>query len=197
MEIQEGNAANGLVTAGGAVVGVQTEGGRVDADKVVVAVGSWAGRFFRDLDIELPVEPVKGQMLLFKTEPGFLSRIVLEGNRYVIPRSDGHILVGATMERVGFDKTTSDTAKKELQGWAFDRVPELASKPLVKHWAGLRPGSPSGVPYIGKVSSISGCYVNGGHFRNGVVLGLGSARLLASLVLGTTLPLAAAPYQVA
>jgi len=133
-------------------------------------------------------------MLLLKTPPGWLSRIVLTDDCYLIPRRDGHVLVGSTMEYVGYDKSTTEEAREALSAAAFKLVPGLADFPLVKHWAGLRPGSPIGVPYIGEHPEISGLFVSAGHFRNGVVMAPASARLLADLVLGRTPVLDPEPY---
>jgi glycine oxidase len=134
-------------------------------------------------------------MLLFKTEPGVIRRIVLEENRYVIPRRDGHVLFGSTLEEVGFDKSTTESARNELHALAIKRFPALENYPVVKHWAGLRPGSPSGIPYIATHPSLEGLYINAGHFRNGVVLGPASARLMTNIVAGTIPIVPQEPYS--
>jgi glycine oxidase len=134
-------------------------------------------------------------MLLFKTAPGLIKRIVLEENRYVIPRQDGHVLFGSTLEEAGFDKSTTEAARKELHQLATERFPALQNYPVVKHWAGLRPGSPSGIPYIAAHPFLEGLYINTGHFRNGVVLGPASAKLMANLVTGTNPILPQEPYS--
>ena len=129
------------------------------------------------------MQPVRGQMLLFGAEPGIISRIVLDRGHYVIPRRDGNVLMGSTLEYTGFHKETTDEALAELSAIAVNRFPVLKDYPITRQWAGLRPGSPQGVPYIGPFPGIEGLYVNSGHFRNGVVLSPASARLLADLVL--------------
>lgn len=152
--------------------------------QLVVAGGAWSGELLRPLGLDLPVEPVRGQMLLYRTEPGTVQRILLYKDRYVIPRRDGHVLVGSTLERVGFNKQTTETARVDLEAAATEIVPALADFPVEQHWAGLRPGSPDGTPFIGKHPYISGIYINSGHYRNGVVLGPASAQLLAGQLLG-------------
>jgi glycine oxidase len=120
--------------------------------------------------------------------------MVLESNRYVIPRRDGRTLFGSTIEDVGFDKQTTKAARDELYRIATERFPILKQYPVEAHWAGLRPSSPAGVPFIGRHPQIDGLFINAGHFRNGIVLGPASARLLADLVLERPPILDPAPY---
>jgi glycine oxidase len=122
-------------------------------------------------------------MILLRGQPGQVRRIVLDGGRYVIPRRDGRILVGSTLEHVGFDKTTTDSARSDLHAAALRLIPALADCELEHHWAGLRPGSPTGVPCIARHPDLTNLYINAGHYRNGVVLGPASARLLADILL--------------
>jgi glycine oxidase len=131
-----------------------------------------------------PVHPVKGQMLLLRGEPGAVQRIVLGETRYVIPRRDGRVLVGSTMENADFDKTPTELAKQSLLASARELIPLLGDYRLERHWAGLRPGSPAGVPFIGPHPELEGLFFNAGHYRNGVVMGPASARLVADLLLG-------------
>jgi len=142
----------------------------------------------------LAVEPVRGQMILFRASPELLKRIVPDQGRYMIPRRDGHILMGSTVEHVGLDKRTTESAREELVAAALKLVPELAKAEVVKHWSGLRPGSPDGVPFIGPHPDIEGLFVNTGQFRNGVVMGLASAELAANHMTGRTPILDDTPY---
>jgi glycine oxidase len=136
-------------------------------------------------------------MLLFKADPGWLRHIVLGDGHYAIPRRDGHVLVGSTLEYVGFDRRTTGDARTLLLNFVRRYLPDLLADGPVKQWAGLRPGSPRGIPFIGEVPGIDGLYVNAGHFRNGVVLGLASARLLRGIMTGTVAidDLDPAPYS--
>lgn len=177
------------------VSGVQTPAGRIVAERVVVTAGAWSGHLLAALGTEVPIEPVKGQMLLIRARPGLLSRIVLDDGHYLIPRRDGRVLVGSTMERSGYDKGTTEAARQELLAAAFELVPALRDYPLERQWAGLRPGSPDGIPYIGEYPAVKGLYLNSGHFRNGVVMAPASARLLADLLLGRPPILDPAPYS--
>ncbi len=121
-------------------------------------------------------------MLLFKAEPGFLSHILLAKGHYVIPRRDGRILVGSTMEDVGFDKSTTHQAMLNLRHFIHEYIPGLLNFPLERQWAGLRPGSPNGIPVIAPHPEIKDLYINAGHFRNGVVLAPASAKLLTDII---------------
>jgi glycine oxidase len=174
----------GLDISSGRVQEVITTNHRFSAEKVVIATGAWSAQLMETLGQKLEVEPVRGQMILFKSQPDLLHRITLNGGRYLIPRKDGHVLMGSTLERVGFDKVTTDEARVSLYQSALVMAPALADFPVVGHWAGLRPGSPEGIPMIGGVPGVDGLFVNVGHFRNGVAIGLASCQLLADLVLG-------------
>jgi glycine oxidase len=187
----------GLARSGSRVTGVAVAGGGLEADAVLVTAGAWSGGLLEGVGLRLPVRPIRGQMLAFAGEPGRVRRIVLAGGRYVIPRRDGHVLVGSTLEDAGFERATTAAAREDLAAAAARIVPGLAELPLARHWAGLRPGSPDGVPWIGPVEGVPGLFVNVGHYRNGVVLGPASARLAADLILGRSPILDPAPYAVA
>ena len=184
VRVVENCAATAFLHEGGKIVGVQTAQGEMRAERVVVAAGAWSGELLLTLGIELPVKPMKGQMILFKCDEDFLPSMVLAKRRYAIPRKDGHILVGSTLEDVGFDKTTTADALESLRATAIDLLPDLANAEVVKHWAGLRPASPEGIPYIGPVPGHDGLWLNCGHFRNGLVLAPASCQLLTDLMLG-------------
>ncbi|MGP3792317.1 MULTISPECIES: glycine oxidase ThiO [unclassified Pseudomonas] len=184
VEIHEHCSVQGFIRNHGRVVGVQTVLGELHAERVVVAAGAWSGELLKTLGLELPVEPVRGQMILFKCAEDFLPSMVLAKGRYAIPRRDGHVLVGSTLEYTGFDKSTTEEALASLRASAAELLPALAKAEAVGHWAGLRPGSPDGIPYIGELESHPGLWLNCGHFRNGLVLAPASCRLLADLMLG-------------
>jgi glycine oxidase len=194
VDIRSDCTARDWVIDAGRVTAIATSQGEVTGDRFVVAGGAWTAELLVPTGLALPIEPVRGQMLLFKGPPGFLSTITLYRGHYLIPRRDGHILVGSTLEYVGFEKKTTDAALAELKRAAFELVPELGTLPLVQHWAGLRPGSPNGVPVIGPHPEIDNLFVNAGHFRNGVVLGPVSAKLLADQLLSRPTELDPLPY---
>lgn len=183
VEIREQVEVGKILVEGDRVCGVRTPQGDLSADTVILAAGAWSAALLETVGVTLQIMPVRGQMILFRAAPDTLGHIVLRDGRYLIPRRDGHILAGSTMEQAGFDKSTTAAAREELVQAALAMVPVLARYPVVNHWAGLRPGSPQGVPYIGPVPAIDGLFVNAGHFRNGVVTAPASARLLADIVL--------------
>jgi glycine oxidase len=192
--VREGVEVRGFRTQAGTIQGIVTSGGEMTAGSVLLAGGAWTGALLQETGINLPVKPVRGQMLLFQGQPGLVRRMVMKGDRYVIPRRDGRILVGSTLEDVGFKKETTAEAFADLRAAAIGIIPALADLPIERHWAGLRPGSPTGVPYVGEHPGVRGLYVNAGHFRNGVVLGLASCRLAADLILAREPILDPAPY---
>ncbi len=184
-----------LLVEGERVQGVMAGGETIAGGCVIVTAGAWSGRLLSPLHGGEAIRPVRGQMLLFQGRPGALSRIILGPRHYVIPRRDGRVLVGSTMEEVGFDKGTTDAAREELLAAAYALVPVLREFPLERHWAGLRPGSPQGIPYISAHPRVAGLYVNSGHFRNGVVMAPASARLMADIVLQREPILDPGPYN--
>lgn len=192
--VHEQSEVLGFVREGERITGVNTVNGSVLGDVVVLAAGAWSGELLKHLDIELPVEPVKGQMILYKCASDFLSCMVLASGRYAIPRRDGHILIGSTLEHEGFDKTPTQTALESLKASAVALIPALADAEPVAHWAGLRPGSPQGIPYIGPVAGFEGLWLNCGHYRNGLVLAPASCQLFADLLLERTPIIDPAPY---
>lgn len=185
-ELREGAAVSGLVVGGRGIEGVRVDGQLVRARRVVVAAGAWSGELLDGLGSLAPMRPVLGQMLMFLAPPALLGHILLRYGHYLIPRRDGRILAGSTVEDVGFDKRVSAAARGELLAAATALVPALADCRLERHWAGLRPGIGRETPLIGEHPAVRGLFVNAGHYRNGVCLAPASARLLADLMTGST-----------
>ncbi len=150
------------------------------ADKIVFCSGAWTSDLMPEQAIT--IEPVKGQMVIFDAPRGLVNRVVLSDGRYVIPRQDGKVLAGSTLEYKGFDKLTDKEAKESLFLSATKLFPSLANHTIIHHWAGLRPGSPDGIPSIGLLKGYDSVYVNAGHFRNGLVLAPASVELLSSII---------------
>lgn len=192
--VREGVEVRGLRYGERHITGVHTDQGSLSAGAVVVAGGAWSAELLKTAGILLPMAPVRGQMILFRATPGLLTRMVMRNYRYLIPRRDGRILAGSTLEQVGFDKATTQHAAGKLHRAALELVPALEDCRVEHQWTGLRPGNPSGVPYIGSHPSLGGLYVCTGHYRNGVVLAPASARLLADLALNRSPSLDPAPY---
>ncbi len=185
-----------LLIQKGLVKGVRTPLETLSADRVLIAAGAWSPRLIPQTATAPKIEPVRGQMIAYKAKPRTLQRIVLYNGHYLIPRRDGHILAGSTLEYVGFHKATTEEALHRLDEAASEIVPSISQYPIAHHWSGLRPGSRLGIPVIGEHPDIKGLFLNCGHFRNGVVLGLASARLAADLVQGKTPAISPAAYAI-
>lgn len=188
-------AVSGFIKHEGNVVGVATRQGDRRAERLVVCGGAWTAHLLAELGVQIPVRPVKGQMIAYQAPPGLVQRVILKDGRYVIPRSDGLILVGSTLEEAGFDKTTDAEALASLKQSAEGIVPALAKLPVAHHWAGLRPGSPEGLPFIGALPGWPNVYVNAGHYRNGLVLAPASTHLLVDQLLGRDALIDPTPFQ--
>ena len=172
------------VITGNQATDVKTTQQTFSADNFIVTAGAWSSRVLSNDNLWQPViHPVKGQMLLFKSEPGLLQTMVQCGEHYLIPRRDGRILAGSTVEESGFDKRPTTSGYRQLHQFAIRTLPALKDCPVELHWAGIRPGSPDGIPYIGAHPQINNVFFNCGHFRNGVVMGPAAARLLADIIL--------------
>ena len=182
IEMAENEAVTGFNVIDGKLSSIETDKRKIETDRCIIAAGAWSGELCQQLGLDLPVRPVQGQMLLFKAKPGLLQRIILKNDRYLIPRRDGRILIGSTVEEVGFNRGTTAEARQELHEVALEMLPALADAEVEMQWAGLRPGSPKGVPYIDRHPEVEGLFVCTGHFRNGFVLGPASARLITDLV---------------
>ena len=194
-EIREHCPATGVQAQGRRVTAVQTPAGSVAADRVVLATGAWAGLGLAGLAATPQIRPIRGQMLLFKLEPGVLCTILYRNGLYLIPRRDGHILVGSTLEDAGFDKSTDDATRHRLHEEAAALLPALAGLQPVRHWAGLRPGSPDNIPLIDRHPDFDNVFVNAGHYRYGVTMAPASAELLADLMEDKAPALDPAPYR--
>lgn len=199
VKIVEQVTLDNIVFAGDKVTEVHTSQQRFGLQQLVISAGAWSAELLQSCLPEagpgLAIKPVKGQMLVFGAEANTLSQMVLDADQYLIPRRDGSILAGSTVESVGFDKTTTAEAKQALYEFATGLLPELKRYPVTQHWAGLRPASPQGVPTIGLHPRFTNLAINVGHFRNGLVMGPASAQLLADLILQRPLALDPASYR--
>ena len=165
---------------------ITTAHGVFNVNQLIISTGAWTGKLINKLlpGLSTPdISPVKGQMLLFDAKPDTLSHMILDNDHYLIPRRDGKILAGSSVEHCAFDKSTTTETKDKLTAFATELFPALKNFPLCNHWAGLRPGTKQGIPYIGKHPEIKNLSINAGHFRNGLVMGPASAQLMADLIL--------------
>ena len=186
--IRTGRRVRGLRIDGGSVAGVVLEDGTgVDAPRVVVAAGAWSGGL-EDLPRPLPVRPVRGQMLALDPPPPGLSTVVDSSRAYLIPRRNGPLVVGSTMEEAGFHPETTVEGVATLLEAAVEAAPRLAEASLLETWAGLRPGTPDGLPILGSDPDLAGLFWATGHFRNGILLAPVTAACLTPLLTGEGTP---------
>lgn len=183
-----------IVAETGQVEHLATSQGEFRADAYIVTAGAWSRGLLGQHALHLDIKPIRGQMLLFKFEAPPLPHILLQNDLYLIPRRDGHLLVGSTREDVGFDKGTTDEVRAMLLQRAVALLPALRDMPVVKHWAGLRPASPGNIPTIGRHPHLHNLYINSGHFRYGVTMTPASVEVLLNTINGKPQPFDVSPY---
>lgn len=178
----------------GRIDGVQLADDTRRADRIVLAAGSWSTRIEGVDRVLAPptVEPVRGQMLELRDEP-FLRCVVEGAGAYLSPRRDGRVLVGSTMERVGFERAVTAGAAADLLAAAVRMVPRLAGAQLTDQWCGFRAATPDGLPIFGRADDL---VVATGHFRNGIVLAPISAEVVTALVLEESPPVDITPFSI-
>lgn len=170
------------------VRGLRTAYGFTSAPVVVNAAGAWAGELAGVPErARVPVRPIAGEMLALAVPPAAIHSLVWLGHRYLVPRDDGRLLVGATVEERGFDARVTAAGMHDLLSAALAVAPALADFAVVETWAGLRPGSHDGRPYLG-ATALDGYLVAGGHYRNGILLTPVTARSLAQLIVDGSCP---------
>lgn len=194
VEIRAQTPVTGFLRVPGRVNGVKTARGDIYAATTVLAAGAWSGEIGRSLGLELKVKPVKGQVLLTEGGADFLRTMILEGETYLVPRADGKILIGSTLEDAGFDKSVTLEAVGGLAARAAALMPGIAKLPLVTSWAGLRPSTPDRLPYLGR-GLMEGLVIATGHFRNGILLAPVTAELVADLIMGRTPAIDLSPFH--
>jgi glycine oxidase len=185
-----------LDSARGRVTLALTSAGAVRAERYCLANGAWAGRTLESLGVRTGVLPVRGQMLLYRSPQRLIGSIVNDGHRYLVPRDDGHLLAGSCEEEVGFCAETTPEMVSQLRGWAEGLLPGLAAARLERTWAGLRPGSFDGFPYLGRVAGWENLYVASGHFRHGLHLSTATAEVLVQLMAGEPTTVDLTPFRV-
>jgi glycine oxidase len=169
-------------------------GANLEADAFVVTSGAWSFELLKDTAATLNIKPMRGQILLYQIPQNSLKHIVYSNGFYLVPRRDGYLLAGSTLEDVGFDPRTTEEVKIELQAKAEAILPNLKNAPVIQHWSGLRPGTPDNLPTISAHPSIENLYLNTGHFRYGLTMAPASAALVAALILGEEPQINALPY---
>ncbi len=184
-----------LIAGPRGVRGVFAATGQIlEAEALVLAAGAWSGGLADTLGLSLFVRPIRGQILLLRGEPGLLGPTVNNGDSYLVPRRDGRILVGSTMEAVGFNEWNTPEAIARLRALARALFPATEGMVGEMTWAGLRPGTPDRMPYLGRVPQVPGLILATGHYRNGILLAPVTARIVADLLANRAPPVDLSPY---
>lgn len=183
VDFSSGDEVKGVLVTKGRATGVETKTTTFHAARIVNCAGAWSGQIGPH---NFPTRPVKGQMLcLLMPSRTLLKHVVRSPEAYLIPRSDGRLLVGATVEEAGFDKRTDMETIQSFHRAALDLVPELRNGKILEDWAGLRPGTPDALPILG-ATATPGYYVATGHFRDGILLAPITAEVMAAVIEGRT-----------
>jgi glycine oxidase len=179
VDFSSGDAVTAVNLSDDRVTGVTTVKTTFHAPKVINCAGAWSSQIGPYL---IPTRPVKGQMLcLAMPKREFIRHVIRSPKVYLIPRSDGRLLVGATVEEAGFDKRTVPETIQRLHNAALELVPRLADARMLEDWTGLRPGTPDALPILG-ATSTPGYYVATGHFRDGILLAPITAEAMAAVI---------------
>lgn len=195
VDIVSGSSVLSVETESRNVVGVRTEKSFYPAPVAINCAGAWASQI---APIPFRTRPVKGQMLSIVPAHGAphfsLRHVVRSGHCYLIPRSDGKIVIGATVEEAGFDKNVHPDTIQRLHRKAANLLPALGEGRMLEAWAGLRPGTPDGLPMIGE-TSYRGYLAATGHFRDGIMLAPITAKIIRQLVTGETPEINLLPFS--
>lgn len=166
------------------VTAVETPEGPLAAGAFLLATGAWTDELLGQVGWRPGIHPVRGQIVLYHSKTPRPRPILLQGKRYLVPRGDGRILVGSTEEDAGFVAEITPEGVAGLRRFAVSVLPELEWVPVEKTWAGLRPASADGLPYLGRVPDWENLFVAAGHFRAGLQLSPGTGRVMTELLLG-------------
>jgi glycine oxidase len=188
--VRAGSEVHGLLMDGERVAGATVSGGRRHpAGAVVAAAGAWSGIDWLPEEARPPVRPVKGQILTLRGAAAspVAGRIVVTERVYLVPRADGRLVAGATVEELGFDTTVTAGGVHELLREAYRALPDIAELELERAVAGLRPGTPDNAPIVGR-SAVEGLILATGHYRNGVLLAPLTAAGVAAMLADDAIP---------
>lgn len=174
----------GFDASAGRIQRVHTTGDPLTVGNICLTSGPWTRRLLAEVGCQVAIKPIRGQMLLLTAANPTLRCIVNEGSRYIVPRADGRTLVGSTEEDVGFDRRTTAAGVRGLLQFALDLVPGLRATTLERSWAGLRPATVDGFPYLGAVPGYDNLFVAAGHFRSGLHQSTGTAVVMSQLLCG-------------
>jgi glycine oxidase len=193
--VKQATAIVGFLRRGSRVAAVRTSnGGTIAADHFVLAAGPWTRRLARRLGVDVPTRPMRGQMLAYRSTT--VRHIVWGEDGYLVPKAGGFLFAGATVEDVGFRPVTTRKGLAQVRRMAMATAPSLRYPDIASDWAGLRPGSPDDRPIIGRLPGWENVLVATGHFRNGILLGPITGRLIAQLVTEGRTELPLEPFRV-
>ena len=170
------------------IVRVETSEGPIDAEHFCLTAGSWSGELATRLGLALPVRPIRGQIVLLNGPVDLIRRDINVGPRYLVPRRDGRLLIGSTQEDVGFVNENTEAGVADLTDFAKSIAPDVGRLPVEARWAGLRPGSADGLPFLGRIPQLANAWLATGHFRAGLQLSPATAVVMRSLILGQEPP---------
>ncbi len=193
--IEEGMPVECLETEGEQVVAAQTVDGPRIATRYCVAGGAWSKPLLASLDVALPIRPVRGQIALLACGTPPISRVINEMSRYLVPRPDGRVLIGSTEDDVGFDKRTTADGIHGLIEFGRSLVPALGNAEVERCWAGLRPATEDGRPYMGLVPGYANAFAATGHFRSGLQLSPAVAVVMSQLIRGEVPEIDLKPFR--
>jgi glycine oxidase len=184
IRIVEDVEVSGLIAEKQNVVGARTSVGDFRSGTTIIATGAWTSLIkIGETTMPVSIRPIRGQMLSFLSRERLLRRVIYSHHGYLVPRSDGRILVGATVEDVGFDKTTSAEGIDSLRLAAVEILPQLANADIGETWAGLRPFADDGLPVLGEIPGWDNAVVATAHYRNGILLAPKTAEIVASRII--------------
>jgi glycine oxidase len=192
--IRTGTDVTRLLADGGRVIGVVAAGERIEAECVLLAAGAWSASLAASLGLDLPVVPVRGQMMAVSNVPPLLRHAVHGHQGYLVPRPSGELLIGATVEHVGFERAVTPEGLAHLVNGAIAVLPPLRGRPITRTWCGFRPGTPDDMPVLGPWPGLEGLYVATGHYRNGILLAPATAALMCQAILGGGVPDLITPF---
>jgi glycine oxidase len=181
VEVLEGQCVDSLNLKGRRAAGVICGGEAMKSGLVILAAGSWSGSLFKEAGLEAPVVPARGQMLAVKADRPPVSHVIHSGHCYLVPRRNGRVVIGSTVEYTGFHKAMTAGGLYELLQAATGLVPLIRDIEIAETWCGLRPDTPDHLPVLGP-SDIDNVYIATGHFRNGILLAPITAELLSRCI---------------
>ncbi len=183
-KFKSGVLVTGLAIESGAVVGVETDSGLMACDRVVIAGGAWSTNLTGLQAIRTKIKPMAGQIIQVETRPPLFRHVVYGFKGYIVPRADGRVLMGSTLEDRGFDKAVTLEGINRVSGMAIEMVPGLKEGRLTGTWSGLRPAPEDGKLLLGAAKELAGLFFATGHYRNGILLTPITAEVICDLMLG-------------